>query len=65
MWYGNLVQGKLPKIYVSNPNEVSKYEVDRIPTSHFLSPNEASNIEIGLHPIECGRKGSHGNPQTI
>jgi hypothetical protein len=46
------VQWKLPKLYKDNPNE--RY---RVPTGHFLSPNEASSTRTGLHPVDFVAKG--------
>lgn len=39
-------------------------EVDRVPTSHFLSPNEASSTRTGLNLTRLLAKGSHENPQS-
>lgn len=37
---------------------------ETVPTGNLLSPNEASNIRIGLHIIEFLAKGPCVNPQT-
>ena len=36
---------------------------DRVPTRHFLPPNEISRPGNGLHLIELLAKGTHGNLQ--
>lgn len=40
-------------LLMKSPNN----EVDRVPTGHTLSLNEASNARTGLHPIELVAKG--------
>lgn len=50
--YDNRVQLIFAKVYDGCPNEVSKYEEDRVPIDHILSPNEVSSTETVLYPIE-------------
>lgn len=66
MWFGNLVQWKLPKIYEGDSNEASNNDRDTqsLPTGHLLTPNETYISRTGLYPTYCWSKRSLGNLQT-